>query len=195
MKKIIWDIQCISPPRVLQYCKKCGKRTEHISSEQFRVNAQRKYLDIWLIYKCTKCDATWNATIYSRINPRSISGELLECFHNNDEMLSMEYAMNTGLLQQQGVEVQSPGYKILGEDFEVNEAVELQIRSKYHLSVKVSGILRDKLQLSNNELIRLIDDGRISNISNQDLRKVRLNKGITLLFNNPDIIKLQRGNI
>ena len=77
MKNIIWDIEYNSTPSVIQYCKKCGKRTEYISSGQFRVNAQRKYLDTWLIYKCSNCDTTWNAAIYSRINPQNISGQLL----------------------------------------------------------------------------------------------------------------------
>jgi hypothetical protein len=186
MKNVIWDIQCISPPLVIQYCKKCGKRTEYISSGQFRVNAQRKYLDIWLIYKCTKCDATWNATIYSRINSTSISGQLLECFQNNDEMLSREYAMNTGLLQQNGVKVQAPVYNILGEDFIINEPVKLQIRSQYHFDIKIFAILREKLKLSQNELEKLIWNGSIRNILKEDLRKIRLNKEITLLFNIPN---------
>lgn len=181
-KNIVWDIQCISPPLVIQYCKKCGKKTEYVSSEQFRINAQRKYLDIWLIYKCTKCDATWNSTIYSRISSKSISKQLLERFHNNDEALSREYAMNTGLLQKNGVEVQSPAYEILGEDFLVCESVKLKIKSEFHFSVKVSTLLREKLKLSQSRLTRLIDDGIITSVPQQDLRKAKLNGDITILF-------------
>jgi len=183
VRNIVWDIQCMSPPLVIQYCKKCGKKTEYMSSEQFRVNAQRKYLDIWLIYKCTKCDTTWNATIYSRIGSKSINKHLLDRFHNNDEALSREYAMNTGLLQQNGVEVQTPIYKILGEDFLVYESVELKIKSDFHFPVKVSVLLREKLKLSQSRLISLIDDGIITSAPQQDLRKVRLNDCITILFN------------
>ena len=46
MKIVNWDINYLSPPPAIKYCKKCGKKTEHICSELFRVNAQRKYLDI-----------------------------------------------------------------------------------------------------------------------------------------------------
>ncbi|MED1874141.1 DUF1062 domain-containing protein [Brevibacillus borstelensis] len=47
------DIQYLSPPPAIKYCKKCGKKTEYVCSGLFRVNAQCKYLDIWLIYKCS----------------------------------------------------------------------------------------------------------------------------------------------
>ena len=70
MKKIIWKIEPLGLPLVLRHCKKCGKTAEFICSGQFRVNAQRKYLDIWLIYKCAKCDTTWNAAVYSRVSPQ-----------------------------------------------------------------------------------------------------------------------------
>jgi len=70
MKIINLDIQYISTPPAIKHCKKCGRKTEYVCSGLFRVNAQRKYLDIWLIYKCSDCDCTWNMTIYSRINPK-----------------------------------------------------------------------------------------------------------------------------
>lgn len=71
MKKITWEVEYISRLPVIRYCKKCGKKTEYICSGLFRVNAQHKYLDIWLIYKCSNCDSTWNSTIYSRVNPKA----------------------------------------------------------------------------------------------------------------------------
>ncbi|QRG66472.1 DUF1062 domain-containing protein [Brevibacillus choshinensis] len=80
----------------------------------FRVSAQRKYLDIWLIYKCSDCDCTWNMTIYSRINPKSIASEILEGFRSNDGELVKKYAMDTGLIQKNGAEAGLPKYKILG---------------------------------------------------------------------------------
>lgn len=186
MKNVIWNIKYDSTPAVIHYCKKCSKKTEYISSGQFRVNANRKYLDIWLIYKCNHCDTTWNATIYSRINPQSISRELLEGFHNNDEALSREYAMNTELLGRNGVEVQSPSYTIQGDDFAVTEPIELHIRSEYHFPIKVSAILREKLNLSQSELLKLIEHGKIDHVPKQGLRKLKLNKSITLVFNGSD---------
>ncbi len=72
MKDIKWTIQYDRPPAPLRHCKKCNIRQEFVSSGQFRVNAQGKYLDIWLIYKCSCCSSTWNAAIYSRVNPGNL---------------------------------------------------------------------------------------------------------------------------
>lgn len=87
MKDIKWTIQYDRPPAPLRHCKKCNIRQEFVSSGQFRVNAQGKYLDIWLIYKCSCCSSTWNAAIYSRINPGSLPPGMLSRFHANDTSL------------------------------------------------------------------------------------------------------------
>ena len=108
MKKIIWEVQLLSVPPVLKYCKKCGGKSPFVCSGQFRVNAQRKYLDIWLIYKCANCDTTWNATLYSRISPQALAPDLLEAFYKNDQTMAEQYAMNFDLLRRNGVEVGFP---------------------------------------------------------------------------------------
>lgn len=190
MKHRVWNIQYVSPPSVMQYCKKCGSKTEYRSSGQFRVNAQRKYLDIWLIYKCSHCDNTWNAEIYSRIHTKSIDKHLLECFHRNDEALAKKYAMRTELLQRNGVEVQPPSYQIEGEDFSINEAVTLVIHSDCHFPLKVSEVLRNKLKLSHSVLNSLLETGKIRCMSKQDLRKIKLHEDVTILWNHPNEAEL-----
>ena len=52
LRTVVWEVQYQTPPPAVRYCKKCGSQKEFVSSGQFRVNAQRKYLDVWLIYKC-----------------------------------------------------------------------------------------------------------------------------------------------
>jgi hypothetical protein len=34
---------------------------------KFRTNAQKKRIDVWLIYRCSTCDETWNLPIYERV--------------------------------------------------------------------------------------------------------------------------------
>ena len=183
MKKIVWEIEYLSLPPVIKYCKKCRGKKACICTGQFRVNAQRKILDIWLIYKCSSCDTTWNATLYSRISPQSLNPELLEAFHRNDEMLIEQFAMNADLLHKNGVEIGLPSYATIGEDFSPTEAVTLEIKSKYFVHVKVSAIIREKLHLSQKDYLQLIDNGKIRSIPDLDLHKCRLKNGITLVFN------------
>ena len=184
MKKIIWEVQSLSLLPVLKYCKKCGRKNLFACSRQFRVNAQRRYLDIWLIYKCCDCNTTWNATVYSRISPQSIKPQLLDGFYKNDNELVEKYAMDSQFLQENGVEVGLPQYSVIGDCFSLNEIVQLEIKSKYSLSVKVSSVVRSKLLLSEKEYLQLITSGKIKSLPNQDLKKCKLKEGVTLVFDN-----------
>ncbi|URZ02687.1 DUF1062 domain-containing protein [Clostridium felsineum] len=174
MKKVTWELQYISPPPTIKYCKKCGKKTEYICSDLFRVNAQRKYLDVWLIYKCSNCNSTWNMTIYSRINPKSIDSKLLEGFYCNDEKLAEGYAMNSELVQKNGGEFGLPKYKIVGEDINFNVSVELNIKSKYLSPIKLSSVLREKLNLSQKGFEQLVIDGEVKSAEDLDLKKCKI---------------------
>ena len=102
MEKIVWEIQYLSILPVLRYCKKCGKKSTFTCSGQFRINAQRRCLDIWLIYKCSSCDTTWNATIYSRVSPQSLPMGLLDNFYKNDEEF-VEHAVKAATITQANI--------------------------------------------------------------------------------------------
>ena len=182
MKKI-WEVQYQTLPPVLKHCKKCGRKMEFISSGQFRVNAQRKYLDIWLIYKCSKCNATWNAAIYSRISPQSLNPELLDRFYKNDGTLAEQYAMDSGFLQENGVEVKMPAYSVVGDVFPPDETMEIEIKSNYYFPIKISSLVRTKLHLSQKEYTQLITDGKIESVPEQDLKKCKWQEGMVLVFN------------
>nr|WP_264474092.1 DUF1062 domain-containing protein [[Clostridium] scindens] len=158
----------------MRYCKKCGKKEEYLCSGEFRVNAQQKNLDIWLIYKCNHCNTTWNSAIYSRVSPQKLGADLLERFYKNDESLAIQYAMDLSLLHRNGVEAKMPEYTIIGEDVSLEKTVNIKIQSKYRLPLKISAILRKKLGITQRELEELILSNRIWSNTGQDIRKCRL---------------------
>lgn len=179
--KIIWEVHH-DPLPVFKHCKKCGRKTEYTSSGMFRVNAQRKYLDIWLIYKCLNCNTTWNVTVFSRVNPKTLSLDLLERFHGNDEATAQTYAMNMELLRGNGGEVGLPHYTVEGDDLPGNEDVILQIQTDYPSPIKVSTILRNRLSISQKRYEEMLANGQIQNSSMLDLKKCRLLEGIELMI-------------
>lgn len=182
MKKIVWEVQYLSKPSVVKYCKKCGTKMEFICSGQFRINAQRKYLDIWLIYKCSGCNTTWNAAVYSRISPQTLDPGLLEKFHKNDQDLADQYAMDAEFLRGNGVEIKLPQYTVKGDPFLPEESIELELRSKYFFPIKLSSLVREKLHLSQKEYLKLISDGKVKSIPGLDLQKCRLKDGMRLIW-------------
>lgn len=182
MEKMIWEVSYYNSPPVVRYCKKCGKKEEFINSGNFRVNAQGKYLDIWLIYKCSKCSATWNVTLYSRVNPKSLTPELLDKFHNNNMELANECGMNIELMKRNGAETLLPSYEIRGEVFPLHMPTELHILSPYPSCIKVSTVIRKKMGISTKDFEDRIRNGWIRSSSGQDLKKMKLQKNTILLF-------------
>lgn len=183
MKKIIWEVRYCSLPPVSRHCQKCGRNTKFFCSKKFRVNAQRRTLDVWLIYNCSACDTTWNARVYSHISPQSLDPVQLEGFHKNSPSLAEKYAVDRDFLFKNGVDaVEPPPHSIIGDSFLLNENTELEIKNQYPFPIKVSALVREKLHLSQTVYLRLVENGTITSIPEQDLKKCQLKSGITLIF-------------
>lgn len=93
-----WIITPQNMPTVLRSCSKCGTKTRFTCSGNFRINANGNALDVWLIYKCEYCDATWNMTILTRMRPKQIEDCLYQSFLRNDMELAKKYAFNKAVL-------------------------------------------------------------------------------------------------
>lgn len=183
MKKITWEVEYCSLPLVTRHCKKCGKKVKFSCSKKFRVNAQGKTLDVWLIYNCLDCDTTWNAKLYTHISPQSFSSAQLSGFQENAPSLVEKYAMDHGFLYRSGVdEIEIPQYSIMGDTFSPKDDVELEIKSQYPFPLKVSSLVREKLHLSQHAYLHLVESGNIRSIPEQDLRRCKLKNSITLIF-------------
>lgn len=101
----------------------------------------------------------------------------------NDPALAASWATNLPFLRALGCEVSPPEYEITGEAFSPTESVELQIHAPIPLPIRVSALLRDKLNLSRRDFETLLDKGRLTAPEGLDLRKRKLNGGICLRFN------------
>lgn len=58
--------------KVRHNCSGCGMKSIFENTCCFRINANRKKIDVWLIYQCTKCRHPLNLTIYERKNSSEI---------------------------------------------------------------------------------------------------------------------------
>lgn len=182
MEKLVWEVRYLEPPPAIRYCRHCGGKREYRCSGRFRVNAQRRSLDIWLIYRCSECDNTWNAEVYSRIPPQALEPEELDGFCENAPELVWKYAMEAAFLRCGGAEVGQPCLQVCGSCFSADSDVCLEIRTEYDAGIRVAALVREKLGLSQREYLRLAEEGRLRSVPEQDLRKARLRRGIILLF-------------
>ena len=182
MNNIDWTVKCLSTPVITRHCKKCNKDTAFISSDCFRVNAQGKSLDVWLIYNCENCKTSWNSTILSRVRSKKIDSELLYRFHANDDYLAMMYGADKGILKRNSANIKAIEYEIIGECFDIDTPTVLQVHCDFPLDVKLSTILKDELKLSNAKLKQLLENGCIRS-KHGDFSKEKLNGNNTVFFN------------
>ena len=56
-----------------------------VCSERFRVNAQKKSLDVWLNYRCDSCEDVWKFPLLER-RPVSELGPALDDFARHDRL-------------------------------------------------------------------------------------------------------------
>ncbi len=167
-------------PTADRYCKRCGKKTEFVSSGLFRVNAQKKSLDVWLIYKCDICDTTWNLPVLSRVSPQSIPADMLNRFHRNDAGLAVRCAADTAAVKRNGGEPRQATFEVTGESDVFSKPTRIHLVTEYALELKVSAVVCEKLGISKSEFKRLCDAGKLLCVSGQDIYKCKLNGTIQL---------------
>jgi hypothetical protein len=81
-------------PHVRRHCPRCATARDFASSGKFRVNAHRKTVDAWLIFRCTTCDYRWNLPIHERRQVKAVDPVELEALMRNDPALADRLAGN-----------------------------------------------------------------------------------------------------
>ena len=159
-----WRLHANTLPRVWRHCGGCGEAVVYECSERFRVNAQKKVIDVWLIYKCARCHATWNYPIVSRRSVSEVSSELRYAFEQNDPCIARKYAFDTNALSR-------PCHRIeLGESVEVVRTrlhVDSQIGDRIYIDIdypcnwRLDRLLSRELRVSRAQLCMWDEAGRI----------------------------------
>ncbi len=92
--KFEWTVLNGEPPAIRRPCSRCGTATSFSSTGKFRLNANGRRLDAWLIYRCRSCDKRWNRPIFERRSVDSIPEEELAAFQSNDPVLADRIAQD-----------------------------------------------------------------------------------------------------
>src|SRR5262245_34527822 len=95
MFRVVWTVVPVSVPTITRHCRCCGGDRAFASSGKFRVNASGRRLDVWLIYRCTRCDETWNRSVHERVAPQTL-GARLEAYYRNDVDEARRVALGAG---------------------------------------------------------------------------------------------------
>lgn len=93
-----WSIRPLELPRPWRYCASCATARAFVCSERFRVNAQKKSLDVWLNYRCECCEDLWKFPLLER-RPVGELGRALDDFARHDPATVWKYAFDIARLR------------------------------------------------------------------------------------------------
>lgn len=188
----IWEVKAKNTPLLKKKCSHCNSERFQCS-DKFRLNAQKKNIDIWLIYRCVKCNNTYNMAVFSRIRTESISKEIFNQFSENDTEIAWKYAFSQEVIRKNNVEAdwESVAYEILYPNFSVEdlinmneEMISFQIRSSFDFNMRLSTVTRTCLELSSSKLNLLFESDAVY-CNEKPFQKM-------YKFKNGDVIKVNR---
>lgn len=99
-----WCIRPLELPRPWRYCASCATARAFVCCERFRVNANKKSLDVWLTYRCTSCEDVWKFPLFERRTVNDI-GALLAAFARHDRAAVWKYAFDIGRLRPHVIKI------------------------------------------------------------------------------------------
>jgi hypothetical protein len=162
--EVCWHIIPLSTPHVLRHCVKCGTVRRFASSDKFRLNAQQRKVDVWLVYKCLVCAQTWNCTIVTRQTPEDIGEELYQRFVRNDRTLAWRYAFDSSVWQRAGVRVDAAVAVRVEQGIphglvEMTRSQRIRLVLNYPCALRLDRLLAEAWQVSRASVHRWYEHG------------------------------------
>lgn len=200
-KKYIWEVVPTTTPIYMRRCSKCKSMMPYYCSEKFRINAQKKILDVWLIYKCIKCDNTCNIDVLRRISPQSIDKNLYKKFQDNDVKISWNYAFDSEVIRINKIDVDysNVGFNTHGDEISLEEmkdldvdVIEIDISQSYDMDIRLTNVIRKNFKISSNQLEWLFSSGTITVFPLGPVKKRKLVGENKIIFNLQKLRKFLR---
>lgn len=193
---ITWEVKVNNTPLLIKKCSHCDS-DRFYCSDKFRMNAQKKNIDVWLIYRCVKCDNTCNLTLLSRSKPDLIDKTLFHSFSMNDKNTAWKYAFSTEMERKNNLRLDygSVEYEIIPntslEDLLnlSNEVIKIHIKCELEFDLKLSSLIRRRFSLSANQVKRMFEDGIITISSNKPPQKHKVKDGDMILIQREGLSK------
>jgi hypothetical protein len=158
-----WVVMPTCLPLVQRRCHVCAAERFQASGK-FRVNANHKLLDAWLLALCTGCGETVKLTILERTNVRSLEPELLNRLHDNDLGLIAELLQDPLVQHRNRIALDWDDAWRLdtgAADSLDHEVIEVSVHFAARIPVRPVRLIADGFGLSRGEVERLIADGRL----------------------------------
>ncbi|WP_053688039.1 DUF1062 domain-containing protein [Streptomyces sp. WM6372] len=158
-----WVVVPTCLPLVRRRCHACASERFRANGK-FRVNANHKLLDAWLLVLCTACGDTAKLTVLERMNVRSVRPELLDRMHDNDPGLAAEVLQDPVMRRRNRIALDWDDAWRLdtgGSDHLGREVIDVSVRFAAQIPVRPVRVIAEGCGLSRAEVERLIADGKL----------------------------------
>lgn len=190
LKTIEYRITPAKAYTIIRNCSGCGKKEQFISTGNFRVNANGRQLDVWLVYQCEKCKHTYNLPIFERISPEKIEKSLYQAFLSNDEEAALKYGTDINFFIKNRAEIDTERLEYTVEKLDMSKAEQAEagkydgervivVHNPYRLPIRTDKLLPELLNISRSQLKKMIKEEKISyegvSLSEETVIRSRLN--------------------
>ncbi len=158
-----WVVMPTCLPTVLRRCHACASESFRANGK-FRVNANHKLLDAWLLVLCTACGDTAKLTVLERMNVRSVRPELLDRMHENDPGLAAELLQDPVVRRRNRIALDWDNAWRLdtgGSDHLDRALIDVSVRFAARIPVRPVRLIAEGCGLSRAEVERLITEGKL----------------------------------
>jgi hypothetical protein len=158
-----WVVVPTCLPTVLRRCHACASERFRANGK-FRVNANHKLLDAWLLVLCTACGDTAKLTVLERMNVRSVRPELLDRLHDNDLGLAAELLQDPVVRRRNRIALDwDDAWRLEtgGSDHLDREVIDVSVRFAARIPVRPVRLIAEGCGLSRAEVERLITEGKL----------------------------------
>lgn len=176
--KVTWNVSPVGYQLITKRCPACHGQQDFTPSGAFRVNSQKKMLDVWSIYKCVRCAYTWNISLFSRLPVSKINPQLYQRFIANDESAVRDYSHDLQILRRNSALLSGSPEFAVRERWQTSvmrtSQVMVTVQVERAFQASLLSVLRRQLSLSGNEIRRCLAAGEIAGITLKELRSPRL---------------------
>ena len=164
--RVRWTLIADRFPEPWRACARCGAQRPFRCSGKFRLNANGRRLDAWLVYKCSACDDTWNHTLFERRNAHDIDVDLLSALESNDPKLARRCAFDVIALRRNTSRVEefanvAVRKERLDGSGHAPTRLEIVLAAPDPVSLRLDRLLAMELGLSRSRMAALADRARI----------------------------------
>jgi hypothetical protein len=159
-----WLVRPAGLPAIRRRCRTCPS-AEYRTQGRFRVNANHKLLDVWLLALCVQCGQTVKLPVLERVHVRSIEPAILSDFHGNVPALAAKLLADPQLAYRNDIALDWAGaWTLEMSPAELPEAdiLDVSVHFAQRIPLRLTTLIATGLALPRADVTKHIAAGRIS---------------------------------